>query len=78
VEGGLSERVVCRVVYVASDEQLWWFVDGLSHGKTVGTQPFVLKMEEGEHSVVAVNGEGKSSQIRFKVLKELTRKEGAK
>ena len=35
--------------HVKEGEELWWFVDGVQCGKTVGLEPFVLQMEKGEH-----------------------------
>lgn len=70
VGGGLSERIVLRVAHAKDGERLWWFVDGATRGESTGCEPFVLQMEEGEHSVVAVNSAGDSAKIDFKVVKE--------
>jgi penicillin-binding protein 1C len=63
VEGALRERIVFRTHNVKEGEELWWFVDGVQCGKTVGLEPFVLQMEKGEHSVVAVNAAGESASV---------------
>lgn len=70
VGGTLRERIVFRTVDVKDDEILWWFVDGVQCGKTVGSEPFVYEMEEGAHSVLAVSAAGDSSKIDFEVSKE--------
>ena len=63
VDGALCERIVFRTHNVKDGEQLWRFVDGVQCGKTVGLEPFVLQMEKGEHSVVAVNAVGESASV---------------
>jgi penicillin-binding protein 1C len=70
VGGTLLERIVFRTVDVKDDEILWWFVDGVQCGKTVGSEPFIYEMEEGAHFVLAVSAAGDSSKIDFEVLKE--------
>jgi membrane carboxypeptidase/penicillin-binding protein PbpC len=52
---------------VKEGEELWWFVDGVQCGKTVGLEPFVLQMEKGEHFVVAVNAVGESASLNVAV-----------
>ena len=70
IEGVLSERIVFRTHNVKDDENLWWFVDGVFSGKTIGLEPFIYSMEEGQHAVLAVNAAGDSSKVDFEVLKE--------
>ena len=67
VEGALRERIVFRTHNVKEGDELWWFVDGVQCGKTVGSEPFVLQMEKGEHSVVAVNAAGESASVEVVV-----------
>jgi penicillin-binding protein 1C len=67
VEGALRERIVFRTLNVKEKEELWWFVDGVQCGKTVGLEPFVLQMEKGEHFIVAVNAEGESVSLEVVV-----------
>jgi membrane carboxypeptidase/penicillin-binding protein PbpC len=66
----LRERIVFRTADAKDDEILWWFVDGVQCGKTVGLEPFIYEMEEGAHCVLAVNAAGDSSKVDFEVLKE--------
>ena len=67
VEGALRERIVFRTHNVKEGEELWWFVDGVQCGKTVGLAPFVLQMEKGEHSVVALDAAGESAAVKVVV-----------
>ncbi len=67
VEGALRERIVFRTLNVKEEEELWWFVDGVQCGKTVGLEPFVLQMEKGEHFVVAVDAVGESASLNVAV-----------
>jgi penicillin-binding protein 1C len=69
VEAGLSERIVFRLVGAKDNERFWWFVDGAAGGESLGNEAFVLEMEEGDHSVIAVNGTGESSRVDFKILR---------
>ena len=64
VDGGLSERIVFRVVNVKDGVLVWWFVDGAQRGETQGDAPLVLQMEKGEHTVIAVNSNGESASVR--------------
>ena len=70
VKGMFRERIVFRTADAKDDEILWWFVDGVQCGKTVGLEPFIYEMEEGAHCVLAVNAAGDSSKVDFEVLKE--------
>ena len=67
VDGALSERIVFRTHNVKEGEELWWFVDGVQCGKTVGIEPFVLQMEKGVHMAVAVNAVGESASVEVVV-----------
>ena len=67
VEGALRERIVFRTLNVKEKEELWWFVDGVQCGKTVGLEPFVLQMEKGGHMAVAVNAVGESASVEVVV-----------
>lgn len=64
IDGGLAEGIVFRVENVKEDTSLWWFVDGVQCGKTVGLDPFVIQMDKGEHFVIAVNSIGESASVR--------------
>ena len=67
VDGALCERIVFRTHNVKEGEELWWFVDGVQCGKTVGIEPFVLQMEKGVHMAVAVNAVGESASVEVVV-----------
>ena len=67
VDGALCERIVFRTHNVKEGEELWWFVDGVQCGKTVGSEPFVLQMEKGEYSVVALDAAGESAAVKVVV-----------
>ena len=58
---------LCCAFLSKEEEELWWFVDGVQCGKTVGLEPFVLQMEKGEHFIVAVNAEGESASLNVVV-----------
>lgn len=67
VDGALCERIVFRTHNVKEGEELWWFVDGVQCGKIVGSEPFVLQMEKGEHSVVVLDAAGESAAVKVVV-----------
>jgi len=67
VSAGLSERIVFRVSGNVDNRRLWWFIDGKKAGETKGNEAFVAQMEDGEHTVAAVDATGESYLIYFKV-----------
>ena len=69
VEGSVGERIVFRVSGNAPESCLWWFVNGKTHGVTKGESPFVMELEVGEHSVVAVDANGKSATVSIQISK---------
>lgn len=71
VEGGVDQRIVFRVNGNDGGGRLWWFCDGKAAGETKGREPFVMAMELGEHSVVAVNADGESVAVSVSVLPEV-------
>ena len=66
--GPINQRVVCKVHGNARDGRLWWFLDGVPQGETVGAAPFVCNPEPGEHEVLCTSAEGLSASVRFRIV----------
>lgn len=67
VPGMRQQQIVCQATGNGAKETLWWFVDGLAKGETVGTDPFVLDMETGDHIISCANAEGDSAEAKVSV-----------
>ena len=67
VDGILSQSIVFRVAGNDERSRLWWFVNGEAYGETAGREPFVMKAACGEYCVSAVNAEGETSLVEFKI-----------
>jgi len=67
VRNGVEQHVVCKVAGNPDGATLWWFVDGRPAGTSVGSEPFRLEMEVGDHVVVCVTQEGVSASVVFSV-----------
>ena len=74
VPGALRQKIVCRAAGNAPDAKLWWFVDDIPAGETVGAEPFVSKMSPGEHTVTCSMSGGACASTTFTV-EEIRRKE---
>ena len=61
-------RIVCRVLGNAPDVKLWWFVDGVAVGETVGLNPMVLEFPPGKHYLVCTTAAGKTAEVSFSVF----------
>ena len=48
--------------------KLWWFVDGVAVGKTVGLTPMVLEFPPGKHYLVCTTAAGKTAEVSFPVF----------
>ena len=66
--GPIVQRVVCKVHGNSRDGRLWWFLDGVPQGETVGAAPFVCDPAPGEHEVLCASAEGLSASVRFRIV----------
>jgi penicillin-binding protein 1C len=67
VPGLPQQKVVCQVVGNVADGRLWWFVDGVPSGETVGLAPFAWTPSPGTHLVSCTTVDGVSSCVRIHV-----------
>lgn len=63
VSGTLDQRIVCRVAGNGPDVRLWWTVDGVAAGESVGNAPFAVKMTEGRHAIVCATASGGTAEV---------------
>jgi penicillin-binding protein 1C len=71
VEGVGGQRIVFRVSGNPPQSRLWWFVDGEARGDTMGDEPFVMELEAGERTIVAVDAKGRSAAVAIKISNPL-------
>ena len=64
------QKVVCRVIGNPASSRLWWFVDGVAKGETVGSQPFAFEPVPGRHSVSCSTADGVAASVRITVTAE--------
>jgi len=69
VRGMDQQRIICRVIGVTPKERLWWFVDGVPSGETMGTEAHVLEMSEGCHAISCATKSGETSWVEILVRK---------
>jgi membrane carboxypeptidase/penicillin-binding protein PbpC len=69
VDGVGGQRIVFRVSGNPPEFRLWWFVDGKTCGVTDGESPFVMELEAGERTVVAVDAKGRSATLAITISK---------
>ena len=43
--------------------RLWWTVDGVAAGESVGNAPFAVKMTEGRHAIVCATASGETAEV---------------
>ena len=58
VSGSLEQRIVCQVGEVPPDTRLWWFVDAVPVGETVGRGAFAAEMTPGKHVITCATESG--------------------
>ena len=68
--GNFSQKVICRVVGNTENGRLWWFVDGVAKGRTVGAQPFVYDPVPGGHTISCSTDKGVSASTHISVKAE--------
>lgn len=67
VEAMAQQKIVVKVAGNPSSSRLWWFLDGVSAGETLGSEPLVLDMRPGVHTLVCVTAEGVKAEVSFAV-----------
>ena len=67
VPGMKQQRIVCQAIGCASDERLWWFVDGSPVGETAASGQLIIEMTPGEHVVSCATAVGASASSRLTV-----------
>lgn len=70
VPGVPQQKIVCQVIGNSAAGRLWWFADGVSVGETKGTDPLVLDLGTGKHSVVCSTADGETSEVTFTIKTE--------
>ena len=58
VSGSLEQRIVCQVGEVPPDTRLWWFVDAVPVGETVGRGACAAEMTPGKHVITCATESG--------------------
>ena len=67
VPGGIRQRIVCQVAGNPDGARLWWFVDGVPAGESLGLVPFVVASEPGRHVIACATAEGVSATVSVDV-----------
>ena len=70
VPGLAQQRIVCTVAGNVPDGTLWWFVDGVPAGETVGSAPFAWEPVVGAHVIACATADGVTASVRIRVTKE--------
>lgn len=70
IDGLDRQRIVCTVVGNVKGGRLWWFVDGIPHGDTVGELPFVWKPKPGRYRISCTTADGVSAAVDVRVVRE--------
>ena len=63
VPGGIRQRIVCQVTGNPEGSKLWWFVDGVPAGESIGLAPFAVEPEPGRHVIACMTAEGVSATV---------------
>ena len=67
VPGGIRQQIVCQVAGNPDRSRLWWFVDGVPAGESVGCAAFAVDPEPGRHSISCATAEGVSTTVTIDV-----------
>ena len=67
VEGMPRQRIACQVAENPDGARLWWFLDGIPVGESVGTRPFTVEMARGEHVISCSAADGSAASVRITV-----------
>ena len=67
VPGVPQQKIACQVIGNPADGRLWWFVDGVPAGETLGLAPKVLDLGPGRHNVVCARADGVTAEVAFTV-----------
>ena len=67
VDGVPQQRIACQVVDNPDDRKLWWFVDGVPVGESLGVRPFTIAMDKGEHVISCAASDGSSASVQVTV-----------
>ena len=65
--GAFSQKVVCKVVGNPPAGKLWWFVDGVMKGTTIGSQLFAFDPVPGRHAVTCSTASGVTAKTSIVV-----------
>ena len=67
VDGMPQQRIACQVAENPDGARLWWFLDGVPVGESLGTRPFAVGMERGEHVISCAAEDGSAASVRVTV-----------
>ena len=67
VDGMPQQRIACQVAENPDGARLWWFLDGVPVGESLGTRPFAVGMERGEHVISCSDADGSAASVRVTV-----------
>ena len=67
VPGSLNQKIVCQAVGNDEKGRLWWFVDDVYVGESMGRSEFLVDMRLGEHVLVCSTEEGQTARVRVRV-----------
>ena len=63
----IRQQIVCKVHGNSQSGRLWWFLDGVPQGETIGAEPFVCTPGVGQHEVVCADADGLSASVHFRI-----------
>lgn len=66
-DGMGQQGIVCEAIGNPKDSPIWWFIDGVPAGRSVGAASLVIHPEPGRHSLSCVNPDGSSASVSFSI-----------
>ncbi len=70
VKGMPQQKVVCQALGNPAGARLWWLLDGVVVGESVGAEALALEMTAGDHALTCVSADGVSASVRYTVTEE--------
>ena len=67
VPGMKQQKIVCQAIGCASNERLWWFVDGSPVAESSATESVAVAMSPGRHVVSCADAAGASASVSLTV-----------
>jgi membrane carboxypeptidase/penicillin-binding protein PbpC len=67
VPGMKQQKIVCQAIGCASDERLWWFVDGSPVAESSASEAVAVAMSPGRHVVSCADAAGVSASVSLTV-----------